>query len=538
MFITGAAGSGKSCAVEVAKEYCIYFCRMANILWDEWSFFFTAYTGAAASLFVHGLTICKIERLMKKGPFSRDEINQWKHVSILLIDEISFMKEKELIKLDQRLKQVRDKNKPFGGISIVFCGDFRQLEPTGAKENNLLFSSQSFQHFWNTLNSVVILENNHRFTDDPQFGQLLRELWKGGLSKESKALLNTRVVGEKNNLVLPKDIGDNSCYACAYNRERNAITAGIFKKHILQNHPEISSFEDPPDHTIIIEADIYARSRKSDNNTNSGLNESDICRTLKNRMITTCGDEMVTCGTKLIDPALCLYAGCHLMCNFGNEGLNKSIPRGNGTTCRLVSIKLKRDPTSLKWKNYYGRKVWTVCAKDVKWIRCEHIVKTKEIKMTEKRLQEIKNSLTQNEQEIVDLERRLQYLRSKRQFNILPKKYSAIARVKPHFLSSTFIPIRCSILQFSVNSNDGTTCHKLQGTSKDIIIIPSWPKCGLFRNWEYTVLSRVRTLAGLFLLQPIDMEKSFEPSPELQRFLRWAERKEQLFLDSLKRPNT
>jgi hypothetical protein len=76
--------------------------------------------------------------------------------------------------------------------------------------------------------------------------------------------------------------------------------------------------------------------------------------------------------------------------------------------------------------------------------------------------------------------------------------------------------------QIPANSNDATTGHKLQGISKDAIIVSSWPTGSLtviFKNWEYLVLSRVRTLSGLFLVKPIDMDKSFQPSPQLTSYM-------------------
>jgi hypothetical protein len=57
---------------------------------------------------------------------------------------------------------------------------------------------------------------------------------------------------------------------------------------------------------------------------------------------------------------------------------------------------------------------------------------------------------------------------------------------------------------------------------KDAIAGTSWPTGGLaamFKNWEYVVLSRVRTLSGLYLVQPIDMEKLFNPSSELKEYI-------------------
>jgi hypothetical protein len=87
--------------------------------------------------------------------------------------------------------------------------------------------------------------------------------------------------------------------------------------------------------------------------------------------------------------------------------------------------------------------------------------------------------------------------------------------------------------QIPANSNDRTTGHKLQGMSKDVIIVSSRPTGGLslmFKNWEYVVLSRVRTLSGLYLIEPIDMEKSFNPSPELGSYMERAMQKEKEIL--------
>jgi hypothetical protein len=76
--------------------------------------------------------------------------------------------------------------------------------------------------------------------------------------------------------------------------------------------------------------------------------------------------------------------------------------------------------------------------------------------------------------------------------------------------------------QILENSNDATTNHKLQGMSKDAVIVSSWPTGGLaamFKNWEYVVLSYVQTLSGLYLVKPIDMDKSLQPSPQLSSYM-------------------
>jgi hypothetical protein len=71
------------------------------------------------------------------------------------------------------------------------------------------------------------------------------------------------------------------------------------------------------------------------------------------------------------------------------------------------------------------------------------------------------------------------------------------------------------MMQIPENSNDATTGHKLQGMSKDASIVSLWPTgslAAMFKNWEDVILSRVRTQSGLYLVKPIDIDKSFQPS--------------------------
>ena len=71
------------------------------------------------------------------------------------------------------------------------------------------------------------------------------------------------------------------------------------------------------------------------------------------------------------------------------------------------------------------------------------------------------------------------------------------------------------MLQIPINMNDATIGHKLQGMSKDAVIITSWPSGGLFKNWEYVVLSRVRTHDGLYLFRPISRVSGLLGTPEV-----------------------
>ena len=102
----------------------------------------------------------------------------------------------------------------------------------------------------------------------------------------------------------------------------------------------------------------------------------------------------MTGNKKHVDPALCLYIGCYLICTVDNVHLTKKVPRGNGTLCRLVGMKLKESATSYHWKNYYNQKVWTVRASDVEWIELQHYPRDEKITSTEDSIVAQKSTLT------------------------------------------------------------------------------------------------------------------------------------------------
>jgi hypothetical protein len=51
---------------------------------------------------------------------------------------------------------------------------------------------------------VIILDNEHRFKKDPEYGQMLKRMWSVDLTKEDWMRINTRVLGT-NGLELPPE---------------------------------------------------------------------------------------------------------------------------------------------------------------------------------------------------------------------------------------------------------------------------------------------------------------------------------------------
>ena len=82
--------------------------------------------------------------------------------------------------------------------------------------------------------------------------------------------------------------------------------------------------------------------------------------------------------------------------------------------------------------------------------------------------------------------------------------------------------------QLPVNCNIATTGHKLQGMSKDALIVNSWGYG--FENWVYGVLSRVRTRSGLFLNKKLDLKKKFRVPEKLLKFEERMKEKERQYL--------
>jgi hypothetical protein len=84
----------------------------------------------------------------------------------------------------------------------------------------------------------LILQNDHRFKEDPEFGKMLTDMWFDDLSVEQKQELNKRVVMDKRRL--PKSLEDDCFYACPTNVHRNIIHANNFRKHNPSN-PQVST---------------------------------------------------------------------------------------------------------------------------------------------------------------------------------------------------------------------------------------------------------------------------------------------------------
>ena len=141
----GAGGTGKSHTINaIIKSAKDKFGEEGNHV------VVIAPTGAAASQFTGGKTIHSFLKLGGNRKKRKKQLMQQKYaqlgetaaqdlereladVKLIVIDEKSMVGRGMMEAIDRRLKQARPnaKDQPFGGISIMIAGDFRQLPPVG-----------------------------------------------------------------------------------------------------------------------------------------------------------------------------------------------------------------------------------------------------------------------------------------------------------------------------------------------------------------------------------------------------------------------
>jgi len=213
VFLTGPAGSGKT---HVLNEY-ITFLKEHGV-----GVAVTASTGIAAT-HLKGVTIHSWSGIGIKDhltDYDLDNLEQkqylWKrfeNTQVLIIDEISILSSKTLDCVDKVLKNFKRNELPFGGLQVVFSGDFFQLPPIEKKrvqdENVIYYDEEdvSITPFafkaksWKDADlKMCYLSEQFRQNDD-QLVEILSEIRKGAFSEKNKKLLQSRIVDSQDETI-------------------------------------------------------------------------------------------------------------------------------------------------------------------------------------------------------------------------------------------------------------------------------------------------------------------------------------------------
>lgn len=179
IFITGPGGSGKSELIRrMSKTPFTQVCAM---------------TGCAAVLLecnaktVHswagiGIGDKPIEELLSS--MQKRNKDMWKETQCLIVDEVSMMSNTLFELLDSIGKRLRRSIQPFGGMQVVFVGDFYQLPPI---ENTFCFESP----LWSMFEEIKLTKIFRQ--KDEIYQKILNQIRIGRITRSSLDILTTRV---------------------------------------------------------------------------------------------------------------------------------------------------------------------------------------------------------------------------------------------------------------------------------------------------------------------------------------------------------
>jgi ATP-dependent DNA helicase PIF1 len=196
LFITGPGGTGKTKLIQY-----IYSDSLATGIKEKLQI--CALTGCSSVLLnvnaktIHSWSGIKLakdskEKVIQSVIKNRKMVTKWKMVKTLIIDEVSMLSRKLFEILDGIARIIfKNPGKPFGGLQVLFLGDFFQLPPISdnfdMETSQFCFESPVWYELFppkNQIQLTVIYRQN-----DPAFIQILSEIRRGQLSDESNERL-------------------------------------------------------------------------------------------------------------------------------------------------------------------------------------------------------------------------------------------------------------------------------------------------------------------------------------------------------------
>lgn len=216
VFLTGPAGSGKTYVLNSYIEYLENHGVEVAI---------TASTGIAAT-HLGGMTIHAWSGIGIKDNLSARDLDYleqqkylWKRfekVKVLIIDEVSMLKNSTLDMVDKVCKTFKRNSKPFGGIQLILSGDFFQLPPVEKysphahveqvsfypeSEDEIVYDTQTriqtpfafTAESWRQANLHVCYLSEQYRQDDSTLLRILQEMRTGDVSDDVREVLLDRV---------------------------------------------------------------------------------------------------------------------------------------------------------------------------------------------------------------------------------------------------------------------------------------------------------------------------------------------------------
>jgi len=128
------------------------------------------------------------------------------NVEYLLIDEVSLLSLQLLAQIDHALWYAKERpDQWFGGVHIIFAGDFYQFPPVGgsplyspiasyAGQNDAEVQKRLGRLAWKMVNVVINLTDQQRMKDDVEYGDAVKRLRVRKCTEDDVDLFNSRVM--------------------------------------------------------------------------------------------------------------------------------------------------------------------------------------------------------------------------------------------------------------------------------------------------------------------------------------------------------
>lgn len=195
VFLTGEPGAGKSYTIGLFTEWLDK---------QHGDYAITASTGIAAS-HINGKTIHSWSGLGIRSGLKKEQLdgisrNHWlvekiKPTKVLIIDEVSMLDATAINDVSNILGAIQGNTRPFGGIQVVFVGDFFQLPPVAknGEEKRFAFEAESWIM---AAPQICYLTEQHR-QNDPEFLEILTAMRTGDVTQGHKDRLAQCLNNEK-----------------------------------------------------------------------------------------------------------------------------------------------------------------------------------------------------------------------------------------------------------------------------------------------------------------------------------------------------
>ena len=457
----GPGGSGKSTVINAVKAYASDFCDLLGHPFTNRTIIITAMSGVAATL-LKGETAHMVLGL-NRDSVQLEESDEWLDARLLIIDEISFASSEDFTKMHENCKHFMQNNYSlYGGLNMVFAGDYSQLEPV--KREPVYKKGCESNEFQGALNCFIELEGKWRFRDDKAWGDIMSRFREGCPTVEDIELINDKCYRRK-------DIPDGIQVATYMNKDRDAINSAIFDDLCKRHNTGDAVLKGV---CLIFMDELYSKN-------SSQVWVPIMSNAVKRYFYENCNEDDCKVNSKArgrVDPCLKVYCDCPMM-----HTQNSSVADGEANGSRILAkqVKLKRGEIPFELRLDCGTTIHAMYASQVEHILVEHECE-----------------------------------------DIVPRRFTIESQVtsfhcKMHLEGEKeWLALRGT--QFPIISNSCTTGHKLQGCTVEDILANDW---NFGANWVYVVLSRVKTMAGLYIRQklPLKLEK-YAKSQEMKDMIR------------------